>query len=356
MLTENFGEREAASFARDGFLVVPNVVDAETLAAVRVAFAGRVGDLLSRYAQLGRCEAGAIAGMSFDEQLTTLLAVAPEAYQHIDISLPVIDDMAAHVPEWQDLFGDDWRQEAAVYADESIFRLVTHPNILGICRHLLGDEVVSSPVQHVRIKPPQNRLRGSAAIDANTARTLWHQDEGVVSEDARGVDILTVWIAITEATPENGCMQAVSGSHLVPDSEAMSDFGLTTHCPGKGDMVAEIYIPDSEIDKSRLVPLVANAGDVVLLHKRTVHGSGENRSAGIRWSFDMRYQPSGTVTGRDFFPACPVFSESNPEAVIRDPAVYRRRWLNARDDIIEGRTRAVFNTRWNRYQGAPICA
>ena len=337
---------QIGDFERDGFLVARGVVDNATIAAVRRDFFVRVQYLSGVY--------GLPLLEDFDEAVTQLICRAPEAYQHMDISLPMSSEMAAMATEWRRLFGDQWRQESGVFVGDAIFRLISHPNIISIARRLLGPEVECSPVQHTRIKPPQHLLPDVAAGDANMSRTLWHQDEAVVHEGARGAEILTVWLAMTDATPENGCMFAVAGSHLEPDSDNTADFGLTTHCPGKR-YVAEIYIPENAIDRARLSPLVARAGDAVLLHRRTIHGAGENTSSAIRWSFDLRYQPAGTPSGRECFPSFLVASESRPQDCVSS-AEYCRRWLSVRDDIISGKTAAVFNERWNKYQGADLCA
>ena len=342
---------QITDFERDGFLIIPDVIDEQTLSAVRAACAARVVDLLRRYEKLGRGNGN--IGDDFASNLLSLLRAAPEAYQHIDISLPMVQDMKLCLPQWQALFGDEWRREAGVFADESIFRLLSHPNVVEIVRSLVGDEVIASPVQHVRIKPPQDLLPSESQIDANTARTLWHQDEGVVSEAARGVNILTVWLAMSDATIENGCMEAVVGSHSLSDESDAPDFGLTVHCPGKGEMVGEIYIPKERIVRERVRFLVARAGDAVILHKRLIHGAGANRSQDVRWSFDLRYQLADTVTGRDFFPSCLVASKNRR---LCDAVQYRRQWHEARDAIISGEREAIFNTRWNKYGTAEICA
>ena len=242
---------QIGDFERDGFLVARGVVDNATIAAVRRDFFVRVQYLSGIY--------GLPLLEDFDEAVTQLICRAPEAYQHMDISLPMSSEMAAMAAEWRRLFGDQWRQESGVFVGDAIFRLISHPNIISIARRLLGPEVECSPVQHTRIKPPQHLLPDVAAGDANMSRTLWHQDEAVVHEGARGAEILTVWLAMTDATPENGCMFAVSGSHLEPDSDNTADFGLTTHCPGKR-YVAEIYIPENAIDRARLSPLVCASG------------------------------------------------------------------------------------------------
>lgn len=330
-------------FTDNGFLIIPDIIERSTRAALRRAFGRRVGDLLGRYQRLGIGNGGC---GNFNEDLTHLLSVAPQAYQHLDISLPMVRDLNDERPAWRELFGDDWRDEAGIFADETIFHLISHPRIVAIVRQLLGEDIIASPVQHVRIKPPQRLLPEQARQDANMARTLWHQDEAVVNESAKESNILTVWIALSDATPENGCMYALAGSHH--EETPADDDGLQAHCPGKGANVGEIYIPDSRVDNTRLAPLPAAAGSLILLDKRTVHGAAANTSTDVRWSFDLRYQAAGTVTGRDFYPSCPVADDT--------AAAYRRRWLAARDAILDGARDAVFNARWNKYGAASFCA
>lgn len=341
-------QSQMESFDRDGAIVVPGVLDGETLNAVRREYEARLGDIVSRADALGDF-GGAEIPSDFCDRLVALLQSAPQHYAHLDISLPLLADMAAASEEWRRLFGDEWREEAGFFGGDSVFNLLTHPRILEIAAQILGDDNVAvSPVQHARIKPPQRLLGAAAAADSNVARTLWHQDEAVVTEAAVNTPILTVWTAITEATRENGCMYAVRGSHKAPVSDA--DFGLTRHCPGGAEAVGEIYIPDAAVDKSSLMPLEAEAGDVVLLHRRTVHGAGSNDSQGLRWSFDLRYQPAGTPTGRECFPAFSARDARKPGAA----EDYRRRWREARDMIIAGEIAAVFNSRWDKY--ASLCA
>lgn len=353
MLTES----QVREFERDGCLVVRGAVDDGALGALREEFAGRVDDLLRRGEQAGKIPpadqrgAGGDAGGDFSAQVTRLICADPGCYQHLDISLPMDDQLAARVPAWRALFGDDWREEAGVFAGASVHRLLTHPRVAAIARQLLGeDELVASPVQHIRIKPPQRRLPPESVNDATYARTLWHQDEAVIHEGARGVDILTMWVAVTEATVENGCLFCAPGSHLAADDPRRPDFGLKPHCPGR-KFVGDIYIPDELIPAALRRPLEAKAGDIVLLHRRTAHGAGENRSDSVRWSFDLRCQPANTPTGRECFPAFPLAATGAAGA-----QKYRRQWLDARDAIIRGEVRPAFNTRWNKYQSAPLCA
>ncbi|MDD9800128.1 MAG: phytanoyl-CoA dioxygenase family protein [Gammaproteobacteria bacterium] len=340
-------DAQLRDFARDGCLIVRGAVDAATLEMLRGDFAARVDDLLRRAHAIGKVSAP--DGDDFSSAASHLICSAPDTYQHLDISLPLDGNLGARVPAWQKLFGDDWRDEAGVFAAESVFRLLTHPRLAAMAEQLLGEEdLVASPVQHIRIKPPQRRLPPDAASDATYARANWHQDEAVVHESARGADILTVWVAVTESTVENGCLRCVPGSHLSADDACRPDFGLRTHCPGRA-FVGDIHIPDASIPQSARRNLEVKPGDAILLHRRTVHGAGANESDGIRWSFDLRYQPAGTPTGRECFPALRLRSNAGARG-------YRHQWLEARDAIMRGAVEAVFNTRWQKYRDAPLCA
>ena len=342
-------ESQLRDFERDGCLVVRDVVDAPVLRSVREKFAGRAEFLLRQTLRVLGMRAVRDFG-DFGENVERLIRLAPRNYEHLDISLPMDHNLAARVPAWKALFGAQWEEEAGLFADESVHRLLTHPNIAAIVRQLVGENAVASPVQHARIKPPQRRIPSESANDANYARTLWHQDEAVVHEGARGANILTVWIAVTDAAVENGCMFCVPGSHLDADDPRKPDFGLKTHCPGK-QLVGEIYIPEALVPREKQRPLEARAGDIVLLHRRTAHGAGPNQSDQIRWSFDLRYQPADSPTGRECFPAFPA-DETGPDGAKK----YRQQWLDARDKIIRGDISAVFNERWMKYQSAPLCA
>ena len=71
-------------------------------------------------------------------------------------------------------------------------------------------------------------------------------------------------------------------------------------------------------------------GGVVLLHKRTVHGSLSNVSDNIRWSFDLRYNPIGQHTGREIFPGFIARSKENPDKEFRDSKKWKDTWMETR--------------------------
>ena len=77
----------------------------------------------------------------------------------------------------------------------------------------------------------------------------------------------------------------------------------------------------------RAVPV--HKGGIVFMHRYMPHRSTPNYSDGVRWSMDLRYQPTGQPTGRPFHPDFVVRSRRNPESVLTDHAEWSRRWIEA---------------------------
>lgn len=98
----------------------------------------------------------------------------------------------------------------------------------------------------------------------------WHQDERYIP--TRDRSLAACWIALDDATTENGCLWAISGSHrpgvLWP---------MEWHGDQRFDCAEQSYdFPYSDDDA---VPLEVKAGDVVLFHGHLLHRSLPNRAA-----------------------------------------------------------------------------
>ena len=319
------------AFEQDGYLVVEDVLSSDDLAAIEGEYAEVLERVTSDLVDSGKLEP--LEGSTFGEKLVEALPQLDdmyELYQHLDISLPLFNELPA---------------DAAMNAGPAVFRLLTNRSLLDIVQSVIGSEIYSNPVQHTRIKPPK-RLLPEYLLDANVAATLWHQDAAVVDHTAGATNMLTVWLAVTEATINNGCLVVVEGSHRREE---------TLHCPGKV-FPAEIYIPESIIDHDRVRPLEVGAGGIILLNKLTEHGSFDNNSDNIRWSFDLRYHPTGEPTGRDVFPGFVARSQVAPESVVSDPDEWANMWWDARDRIASREVDVAFAPRWNRYSDHPVCA
>ncbi|MDU9005641.1 phytanoyl-CoA dioxygenase family protein [Sedimentitalea todarodis] len=283
-------------FARDGYLVVENVLDASTvLIPVRQEYAQLLDDLYDGWVAQGWVPAG-VAG--FESRLLASYAAGCDWFQPMDISLP----------------GDRIAADTPMHFGPAVFAMLTNPRLLDLVEDLIGPEITSNPIQHVRIKPPVPQLKADE-IRAHVGGTDWHQDRAVALEEADQTEMVTIWIAITDATPENGCLQVMPRSHdrMLP------------HCPK-----VQTAIADGHLDDSRAVPVPVGAGGVVVLDPLLPHASLPNLSDGIRWSFDLRYNRSGQPTGRAHFPEFVARSAERPQAVLADWKVWREMWLAAR--------------------------
>ena len=333
MLT--LSHEQVAFFQENGYLIVENVLSDADIAAIRAEYAAILDREAPRLVASGQLSQ-TYSDLLFEERYTQILHELDDMYalyQHLDISLPLLQDMP---------------QDASLNAGSAVFNhLLTHPNILDIAETVIGTpELYSNPIQHTRIKPPQSALP-STIVDSNVARTGWHQDEAVLTDDATDTTMLTVWVAMTDATVQNGCMMCVAGSHRKD---------MTLHCPGNhATSSAEIYIPDDLIDHNKVVPLEVGKGGVVLLHQLTEHGSYSNQSDQIRWSFDLRYHPIGQHTGREIFPGFVARSAQSPAQVLTDASAWAQSWYDTRDQIIAG-AHVQFNERWLPNSRHQLCA
>jgi phytanoyl-CoA hydroxylase len=319
----------ADRFAADGYVLLEDVLDPATdLQPVVDDYAARLDELAEEWHAQGIISA-TYAGLPFAQRFARVAAEAGAAgvewIQYFDFSLP-LGSVKADTP---------------IHLSEPLFGLLTNPRLLDVVETFVGPEILLNPIHHVRLKPRESlvpaNLRGGL-----TSRTVWHQDQGVTLPEADDTDILTVWLPVTEATVENGCLRVIPGSHRS---------GLAIHCPGVATD-RQLRIPDSLLFARSPLAVPMRPGSVLLLHKLTEHSSLSNNSDGIRWSFDLRYQPISQPTGRPAFPDFVVRSRAHPEAEVHDWRAWADAWLETRASLSEARE-PVFN-RWSAE--AAVCA
>ncbi len=307
---------QIARFRRHGFLVVEGVLDAGLLGQIRSEYEGLLGDLYSGWSAQGELP----NTVGFEDRLIAAYRAGHDWFQPMDISLPA-DRIHADTP---------------MHFGPAVFALLTAPAILDIVESLIGPEITSNPIQHVRIKPPALHLRADE-VRAHVGGTDWHQDRAVALEEADETDMVTVWVAVTDATVENGCLQVAP--HLADE--------ILPHCPNRQTAIAEGFIDDDAG-----IPLPVRAGGIVLLDPMLPHASLENRSDHIRWSFDLRYSRTGQPTGRSHFPEFVVRSRAAPDTVLTDWRAWRTMWQEARARLA-ARPHIDIH-RWSA--DAPVCA
>jgi len=118
---------------------------------------------------------------------------------------------------------------------------------------------------------------------SNPGFVSWHQDSTYWGLDPD--DVITAWVAFTDVTMENGCMQVIPGTHTVtqlPHNDTFHKDNLLS----RGQEIAV------EVDKSKAVPLLMQAGEMSLHHIKLVHGSEPNRSNDRRIGLAIRYIPT----------------------------------------------------------------
>jgi len=306
-------------FERFGYLVVENVLEPERLAAVKSEYSALLDRLYSRWHALGAVPAP--DGLDFWGKLLAAYRAGCDYFQPLDISLP----------------GERIAAETPFHFGPAVFDMVTSPRLLAMVEDLIGAEITSNPIQHVRIKPPAADL-DTDEVRAHITATDWHQDRAVALEEADDTEMVTVWLAITDASVENGCLQ------VIPQTDAQT---MLPHCPKTQTGIAE-----GCIDAAEAVPLPVKAGGAVLFHPLTPHGSLANRTNGFRWSFDLRYHVTGQNSGRAHFPAFVAKSQTAPETELRDWRVWRAMWEEARARLA-ARPHIDIH-RWT--SDAPFCA
>ncbi len=324
---------------KNGYLVAKGLLDDHLdLKPVRLEYKKVLDDLAYEWYSQKKI-ASTYEDLTLGKQLCSILNDYPEApyYEHMDISLPKMTAKSIKSAGYGGIDAD-----SLMHTGPAIFSLLTNPKLLDMVEQIIGPEIYSNPVQHVRIKPPikniskklQKKSYGSGLVTG----TQWHQDQGVITSDADNSEILTVWIPMTIANIENGCLVVAKNSH---------NNGLVLHCTKteKRPQWKQIEIPGEYVTEDN-IPLEMEPGDVLFLTKLTKHCSLENHSDDIRWSFDLRYQPIGQPTGRAHFPGFVARSKHTPDSVLKDHKLWRNMWQDAKYKLIEKNESEYFN-RWD---------
>lgn len=204
-----------ARYERDGFVVVPQVVDADLVEEGR----RHIDWLLARHP---------------DKR--------PEHLTH---------DLMTDDPFWVRLVGDD--------------------RLLDVAEQFVGPDIALF-ASHYLAKPP-----------GTGQPVLWHQDAGYWPLEP--MDVVTVWLALDDSAPDNGCMRVIPGSHLgdVHPLKASTEV--------ENVLRSEIVV---EVDEAEAVDVVVPAGGVSVHHPAIIHGSEPNRSDRWRRGLTIRYIPTST--------------------------------------------------------------
>jgi phytanoyl-CoA hydroxylase len=214
-------DEQARAFDTDGFFVLPDAVDAGTVAALTAAID------------------------PMDEEVMGFLATRPDGR----FSIAGVDTVS----------------------------IVLHPASRSeVCRAFCTSELMAD-LGHDLIGPDV-RLYWDQSVykrPHGTEPVLWHQDNGYTYIEPQAY--LTVWVALTDATPDNGCIQALPGAHR-DGTLAHRDTPIGYECCRDPEGAVEVPV---------------RAGDAVVFSSLTPHATGHNTTDGIRRAYILQYAPDG---------------------------------------------------------------
>lgn len=109
----------------------------------------------------------------------------------------------------------------------------------------------------------------------------WHQDHAYFDLPMHTC-IVSAWVALDPADPENGCM------HVIPQSHRA---GPVIHFKRR-----DWQICDTDVARNRITAVALQPGGVLLWHGRLHHGSPANRSDRRRRALQLHYIPASIET------------------------------------------------------------
>jgi ectoine hydroxylase-related dioxygenase (phytanoyl-CoA dioxygenase family) len=148
---------------------------------------------------------------------------------------------------------------------ETLKAFSRHRVFAGICNDTLGSGARLYWDQAVYKKP------------GNPEEFPWHQDNGYTYLEPQ--QYLTCWIALTDATEENGCPWVVPGLHRA---------GTLAH---EATPLGWQCLRDPE----HAVAVPAKKGDIVVFSSLTPHRTGPNLTGQVRQAYILQYAPDGAV-------------------------------------------------------------
>jgi len=221
-------EDQAAQFDREGYVVIEDVIDAATLAAVTEEIDG------------------------YEAKTEAFLKTQPDGRMTIAESGALT--FTVHIASRSPL----------------LRALVTSAALTDLCADLIGPDVNLYWDQAVYKKPDKPR------------RFPWHQDNGYTFIEPQ--QYLTIWLALTDATLDNGCPRVAPGLH-------------------KYGTLAHYYVDplgfECFTDPPTQAAAPVKAGGAVVFSSLMPHLTGPNLTDAVRKAYIVQYAPAGAYTRTD---------------------------------------------------------
>lgn len=219
---------EAAQYDRDGYVVIENLLSKETLEAVAEEIDG------------------------FEAKVEAFLKKQPD--ERMSIAEAGALTVTLHVASRSHVLRD----------------LVTSTVMTDLCHDLIGPDVNLYWDQAVYKKPEKPR------------RVPWHQDNGYTYIEPQ--QYLTIWLALTDATLDNGCPRVAPGLH-------------------RQGTLAHYYVEplgfECFTDPPTQAAAPVKAGGAVVFSSLMPHLTGPNTTDDVRKAYIVQYAPAGAYTRTD---------------------------------------------------------
>ncbi|MEM7535893.1 MAG: phytanoyl-CoA dioxygenase family protein [Chloroflexota bacterium] len=236
----------------EGYLVLEDFLDEADLQPVKDAMSEKVDEIADALYADGLVE-DKLEDSPFETRLAELFAGKPDS------------DFLR--------FGRGWRDRKPGY-----YEVMANKKILDAVESLIGGEIYANPVYNTRPKLPH----------VAAGEVPWHQDKSYWP-DANANPVITVWFSLVDATEENGCLHIMPRTHR---QKLMSFHKEDYSSTGYLELDEEHMTHIQQSTQKQAIPLPMKAGDIVLFNDRCIHKSTPNVSDHIRWSLDLRYQPT----------------------------------------------------------------
>jgi ectoine hydroxylase-related dioxygenase (phytanoyl-CoA dioxygenase family) len=233
-------------FERDGFFILPSFAEPS------------VGDaMLDRVVEISRA--------GFHDVFHDGKVITPEANisDAVDVDAPAEERVS---------------KVFRLHREPLFHQFVTRPDVLTIGHDLLASHLDCFLSQFIFKNP-------------GAWGQPWHQDEWYFPFDRHPQ--VGLWLAVTEATLDNGCLWVLPGSHTEPVHDHVAD-----RRPGANYGYVEIV----DHDMAGEVPVTMQPGDLLVFHSRLMHRSTDNRSDRIRAAMVFHLAEHGTIDHTDRSP------------------------------------------------------
>ncbi|MFT5523305.1 MAG: phytanoyl-CoA hydroxylase [Pirellulaceae bacterium] len=151
-----------------------------------------------------------------------------------------------------------------IHLDDRLRELAQHRSLLRAVSLLMGGREPELFQEMALLKPAGGREKP------------WHQDRAYFNID-KDHPMVGVWIALDEATIENGCMRMWHGGHKV---------GPITHFQRR-----DWQICDTDARDGPRVAVPLKPGGTILFHSLIPHGTPHNATKQSRWAIQLHYYP-----------------------------------------------------------------